>query len=348
LVEGKFSRLLLRDSFILRRGVRRVGIEHFLVNSIPLLNEVFRGGIGEESLIHIYGPYQSGKTLLLFQILYEFVSRGYGNALFIDTEASFRNNFSTEMKKRFENRFSYSVNILDVELVRFSRRKKKELNEVKKIFEAIFGELDFPVDDNDLYMALKIFFKDIRLESSKRKKAIYLLDNIGLKEFLYILNIRADIERVGGKTEVKIKELGDPIASSLSNFINKYGVKFLVIDSLGMLVKGLAVGLSDLPARASVTNLIIGGLIRLASHYKLIVFATNHESRNPVSNLYSFYGGSPIGYGFKYSLYLARKGIGKRMLVVERSPIIAERSLVIPLEIREDGFYQADVDGDNK
>ncbi len=158
------------------------------------------------------------------------------------------------------------------------------------------------------------------------------------------LNIEAEVLRVGEKTEVKIKRVGDPVAGSLSKFIREYRIKFVVIDSLGMIVKGLAIGLADLPARAAVTNLIIGGLIRLASNYRLIIFATNHESRNPIKNYYSFYGGNPIGYGFKYSLYLARKGVGRRSLVVERSPVLPERSLTIDLEIGDDGFYEVSED----
>lgn len=325
-------------------------VSRFLVNSLPRLNEAFLGGVGEESLIHIYGPYQSGKTLLLFQILYELVSRGHGNALFIDTEASFRNNFSRVMKNRFMDRFSLSLDILDVEVILYSRgsRRRKDFKSVRKVFEAILDELGLEYDDVDLDDAVRVFLKDVELSSKVRKNVIYLLDNMSLDMMLSLLNIEAEVVRRGEKTEVKVRRVGDPLSGGLSKFIRKYRVKFLVLDSIGMLVKGLAIGLSDLPARAAVTNLIIGGLIRLASVYRLVIFATNHESRNPVKNYHSFYGGNPIGYGFKYSLYLGRRGGGRRALVVERSPVLPDKDLSIELEIRDDGFYEVSGDGDSK
>ena len=328
-----------------------MSLERFLLTSVPKLNEVFRGGLGEESLIHIYGPYQSGKTLLIFQLIYELVMKGYGNALYIDTEASFKNNFSSEMRKRFEDRFGKGVNIFDVVIERYASKGKKRREkeaEIRRYFEAILDDLGLEYSKEDLYDALMAFLKIIELKSTKsRHPSIYVLDTLDLSGLLSILNIEAEVTRVGEKTEVKIKRVGDPLSGSLSKFIRSYNIKFLVIDSLGMMVKGLAIGLADLPARAAVTNLIIGGLIRLASNYRLIIFATNHESRNPVKNYYSFYGGNPIGYGFKYSLYLAKRGVGRRSLVVERAPTIPEKSLSIELEIKDDGFYQV-MDGDDK
>ena len=327
-----------------------MSVKRYLITSLPRVNEVFRGGVGEESMIHIYGPYQSGKTLLIFQLIYELVSKGYGNALYIDTEASFRNNFSSEIRDRFKERFGVGVNIFDVLLERYvvsGRKRRKMESEVRKVFEAILDELGVEYSVEDLRDMLRVFLKSIELKAEKsRYPSIYLLDTIDLASLLSILNIDAEVSRVGEKTEVKIKRVGDPLVGSLSKFVREHGVKFIVIDSLGMLVKGLAIGLADLPARAAVTNLILGGLIRLTSSYRLIVFATNHESRNPIRNYYSFYGGNPIGYGFKFSLYLAKRGVGRSSLIVERSPVLPEKSLSINLEIKDDGFYEVgDEDG---
>ena len=41
-------------------------VNKYIIESIPGLNKVFMGGLGEEALIHIYGPYQGGKTILTY------------------------------------------------------------------------------------------------------------------------------------------------------------------------------------------------------------------------------------------------------------------------------------------
>ncbi len=320
-------------------------VDRFIIRSIPKVNVLFGGGLPRESMVHIYGPFQSGKTFLIYQLLYELVYQGLGNALYIDTEASFRSNFSDELTMRFAKRFGSGVKISDVLITRGVLKrggKKVRLSDFKKELAAVLDDLEYVYDLEDLSDAVKFFVRSIDLYSEERgKRLIYLLDNVDIGSMLRLLDIDAEVERKGGKTEVKIKGLSDPITSPLSKFIRKYKISFLVVDSLGMLVKGLAISLSDLPARAVVTNLIVGGLIRLASSYKLVVIATNHESKNPTGKgFHSFYGGNAIGYGFKFSLYLSKIGRGKRRLVAERSPLLPEYTHYVDLEIKEDGFYE--------
>lgn len=326
-------------------------VNKYIIESIPGLNKVFMGGLGEEALIHIYGPYQGGKTILTYQLIYELVSKGLGNGLIIDTEASFRNNFSGDFTNRLASRVGRNIDIHDVDLKQYVKRgkgRRMELMEFYRYFKAILDELNIVYDDASLEDALKSFIKEFKLESKRGKRVVYIVNRIDLGLMLKLLDIKANIVKVGGKSEVKITSIGDPLKSPLSNFIRSYGVKFISIDSLGMLVKSMAAGLSDLPARAMVVNLIIGALIRLVSEYRLIVFATNHESRNPTNNIYSFYGGSPIGYGFKYSFFLARgREIDKRILVVERAPLLPDKSIKIVLELRDDGFHEVEIDGDD-
>lgn len=326
-------------------------VDRFIIRSLPKMNEFFGGGLPRESMVHLYGPYQSGKTLLIYQLLYELTYQGLGNALYIDTEASFRSNFSDELARRFVNRFGKGVKISDVSIVRSVLRrggKKLNLSDFRKELAAILDELEIVYDIEDLSDATKFFMRSVDLVSGDRgKKIIYLLDGVDIATMLKLLDIDAEVERKGGKTEVKIKSLADPLSSPLAKFIRKYKVVFVVLDSLGMLVKGLAISLSDLPARAVVTNLIIGGLIRLASAHKLIIIATNHESKNPTGKgFHSFYGGNAVGYGFKYSLYLSKVGKGRRRLVAERSPLLPEYTYAIDLEIKEDGFYEVREDSE--
>ncbi len=325
-------------------------VERFIVRSLPRLNEVFGGGIPRESMIHIYGPYQAGKTLLIYQLIYELVGQGLGNALYIDTEASFRSNFSSEMGRRFRERFGNEVNVLDVKLsksVPLKGGKKMTVSEFKRYLSTILDDLGIVYDLEDLSDAARFFYRKVDLEAESRGRGnIYLLDRVDLSLLLKLMDVEAEVERKGQKTEVRIKGLSDPTTSPLSKFIRKYRVMYLVLDSIGMLVKNLAVSLSDLPARAVVTNLVVGNLIRLASEYGLVVFATNHESKNPTGKgFHSFYGGYAIGYGFKYSLYLSRMGKSRRRLVGERSPLLPEFEFTLDLVIKDDGFHEVSNDG---
>jgi len=322
-------------------------LKSYIIDSIPKLNEVFIGGITEGSMIHLYGPFQSGKSLLLIQILYEFVGKKFGNALYIDTEASIRNNFESIWLDRFRDRFKYEVSMEKVNIEKYTKAKggkKKFLKEIKAIFEDVFTELNIDVDDILLDRALRILTPNIVLSSEKSRfpNKIYILESVDLPTILTLLNIKADIKRVGDKIEVKIKGYEDVLSSPISIFIDKYKIKFLVIDSLGTLIKPLMSSLQDLPARANVTNMILTGLMRLVSDHKLIVFVSNHESKSPIkSSYYTFYGGSPIGYSFKYSIYLKRIGVGEREIIAYRAPHIPEKSWSLKLVIKDDGFHEA-------
>lgn len=318
-----------------------------LFSSIPSLNIAFKGTEIEGALVHVYGPFQSGKTLLMLQLIYELVGKLNGNALYVDTEASFRCNFSKEMNARYASRFGKSLAINDVHIVKSAPvkgGKKKSESEIRRIFETVLDELNIEYDREDLYDAIRTFLKKVELDAAKAESnTIYLLDTVDLETLLSLLNVDADIEKVGEKTEVKINKINDPLQGPISKFIRSHRIKIVVLDSIGMLIKSLAISLADLPARASVMNLIIGAFIRLASNYRLVVFAVNHESRSPLTNQYTFYGGNPVGYGFKYSLYLGRQARSKphlRELVVERAPLLPEKSIVIKLQIREDGFHE--------
>jgi len=267
-------------------------LKHYIIESIPKLNEVFGGGIHEESMIHIYGPFQSGKSLLVIQVLYEMIGKRFGNGLYLDTEASVVNNFGTLWWERFNARFKSEVYMdkLDISKVKKTREGKKYLKEVRAVIEDVLNELGIDFDQTLLERALSILMPGIELISSStsKSKMLYVLDRLDLTLLLNLLNIYADITRNGNKMEVSVRKYGDIFASPLSVFINKFKIKFLVLDSLGMLIKPLIGGLQDLPARATVTNLILNSLMRLVSHYKLIVFVLNHETELKLEQLLDF------------------------------------------------------------
>lgn len=327
-------------------------IKRYNLKSLPALNHVFQGGLGEESMIHIYGPYQAGKTILALQLIYEVLSQDDVSALFIDIESSLKNNFIVKERiKAFNDRFNHKIKIEPVIIEEYSKskkRNKKSLNDLRRVFETVLDELEINYDKEDLIDALRVFLKEYELVAEgKGKKSIYILDGVQLIDLYKLLDINAELANVGNKVEIKVKGQRDPITSPLSKFIRKYDVKILVIDSLGSLLKNLPTGLSDLPARAVALNLLLTSLMKLTTFYKLIVIVTNHESINPMKEgIKIYYGGIAVGYSFKYSLHLTRKG-EKRLLIAERAPHIPDRSVKIDLALDIDGFHEADVNDKN-
>ncbi len=321
-------------------------VKRYRLNTLPKLNYVFQGGLGEESMVHIYGPYQAGKTILTIQLIYEILSQDNVSALYIDVESSLKNNFIVEDRlNAFKERFKFEAKIASVGIEKYARsskrRDRKSISELKRIFETVLDELEIEYDKDDLTDALHVFLKQYELKVDKsEKKCIYVLDGIQLNDLYKLLDIDAEVSSIGQKIEIKVKRQGDPITSPLSKFIRKNNIKVIVIDSLGSLLKNLPTGLSDLPARAVALNLLLTSLMKLTTFYKLIVIVTNHESVNPTKdNIRIYYGGIAVGYSFKYSIHLARKG-EKRFIIVDRAPHIPDRSVKIELAINDDGFHE--------
>lgn len=323
-------------------------LKRFIIDSIPRLNEIFMGGLREESLIHVFGQFQSGKSLLTIQLLYEMVGKGFGNSLYLDTEASIINNFSENWMDWFKERFRNEVKMTRVRVDRFSSRSRERRKTAKEVAAAlieVLSDLKIKVEENLVDRVVELLLPYIELTPMETgRNMIYVLDGVSIDLALNILNIKADIKRKGDKMDVKILEYGDVESSPLSTFIHKYKVKFMVLDSLGNLFKPIQGGLQDLPARAGLISLVLNSFMRLASRHKLIIFVLNHESRNPAKGNYTFYGGSSVGYGFKYSLYLRRLGESKRELIVYRAPHLPDGRWRIKLIIKEGGFYACEDD----
>ena len=320
-------------------------LKRYIIDSIPRLNEVFIGGLREEAMIHIYGAFQTGKSLLTIQILYEMVGKNFGNALYIDTESSILNNFGDIWLDRFRERFKYDVKMVRVGInkyVKVKGGKKKFIRDVQAVIQDDLSDLGIEVEPHLLNRVLQILLPGTELYPYEdyRKNVIYVLDGVGIDSMLKILDVDAEVMRVGDKMEVKIKSYGDLYSSPLSLFINRYKVKFIVLDSLGSLIKPLLSSLQDLPARANITNIILNSLMRLVSKYNLIAFVLNHESKAPMKNFHTFYGGASVGYGFKYNLYLKRVDKSVRELVVYRAPHLPELNWNIKLSIDEGGFHE--------
>ncbi len=314
----------------------------YLIRSIPRLNEFFMGGVGEGTMTHIYGRYQSGKSLLTLQILYEWVSGGVGNALVIDSEHSFLDNFGETWMDRFSQRFSTKVQLSKVSKTKYSVKggKKRFLSEVRNILIDVFEDLGIEVDPAYLKKVLEYLLPKQELRpNGSGDRTIYVYEARGIEDYASLLGLNATL-KPGNKMTVSASRSVDPELSPLAKFVEEYNVKFLFIDSLGGLLKNYVFSLQDYPARAALLNMILHTTASIASEYGLVVFVSNHESRAPTSNFTSFYGGSPVGYGFKYSLYMKIKSSSIREVIGYRAPHLPEAGWRLSLHLSEEGFRE--------
>jgi len=52
-------------------------VDRFIIRSIPKVNVLFGGGLPRESMVHIYGPFQSGKTFLFISCSMNWFTRDW-------------------------------------------------------------------------------------------------------------------------------------------------------------------------------------------------------------------------------------------------------------------------------
>ena len=306
--------------------------------SIDGLNQVFPEENSGGLAIHIYGPPKVGKSILCYQLVYELVTGGYGNALYIDTEAAFTNAFQPVWVKRFKERFGKEITVEKVEVIKYAR-KRSDKREILKIFETVLNDLGISYSKMDLEKAIEIFLKKIEIKAPKQENAVYVIEENDIIRLLSFLGIEAELDMSKEKMEFKVKKVIDIDASPLSKFIKEHNIKVVVVDSIGMVIKRLRSDLASLPARAQALNHFIGGLTALTSHYSLVFIATNHESKAPQGFHSYFFGGSPVGYGFKFSFYMSSNKEVRKLTLV-RSPYHKDRAVEIELTLDEQGFRE--------
>ncbi len=327
--------------------------KRYLIDSLRSLNEFFMDGVEVGTLAQIYGPYQAGKSLLILQILYEWVSKGLGNALIIDSELSILNNFSRRWKDRFLERFGREVSLERVSSRKYVIKggKKRYLNDIANVVIEVLSELDIEVDRAVIRRLLERLLPQHELYTEGGADGlgrIFVCEVRDLTHLYQLMGLEANIVEEKDKIDIIVRHDTDLYTSSLARFIEKHHIKFVSLDSLGGLIKSLTSmnRVQNFPVRASALNILLHNISRLANELGLIVFVSNHESKSPINNFYSFYGGSSVGYGFKYTLYLKRVKEFKRELVGYRAPHLPEGAFKVTLKIDEGGFYEVDEESD--
>ncbi len=323
----------------------------YIIDSLPNLNTFFMSGVGESTIAHIYGPFQSGKSLLIIQILSEWVSKGFGNALILDTEMTILNNFGKEWMDRFSKRFGKDVKMVPSYTRKYTVKggKKRYLNDVLTAIETVLHDLDIEIERPRLRKLLENImprYEIVPKEDGDINNKIYLINIQDITYLFSLMDIEAKVSNEGQKMGFQIRYDRDISISPLASFISKYKIRFISLDSLGGLLKFRHYDLQDYPARASMLSSLLHSLARLASQYKLVIFVANHETRSPSNNPYiSFYGGSSVGYGFKYTLYIRKKGKNMREITGYRAPHLPEMEYRLDVYIEEDGFHEVREDG---
>jgi len=330
-------------------------VKRYLIDSIRQLNEFFMDGVEAGTLTQIYGPFQAGKSLLILQILYEWVSKGFGNALILDTEFSIMNNFSRRWLSRFSKRFGREVSFKQLTLKKYVVQggRRRYLNDITNVVIEVLTELDIQVDRPFIRRLLDHLIPNHELipeDGGEGLGYIYILDVKGLTHLYELMGLESKVVDEDTKLDVVVRYRTDLYTSPLARFIEKYSVRFLSLDSLGGLVKSLASlnRIQNFPARASALNILLHNLSKLANEYGLIVFVSNHETKSPINNFQTFYGGSSVGYGFKYTLYIKRIKDLRRELIGYRTPHLPENRFRVLLNIDEGGFHEVSSDsGEN-
>ena len=321
--------------------------KRYLIDSLKSLNEFFMDGVEVGTLAQIYGPYQAGKSLLILQILYEWVSKGFGNALILDSELSILNNFRRRWKDRLSKRFGKEISLDRVSSRKYVVKggKKRYLNDVANVVIEVLSELDIEVDRPVIRRLLEQLLPQHELypeDGGDGLGHIYVCEVRDLAHLYQLMGLEANITEEKDKIDIIVRHNTDLYTSPLARFIEKYHIKFVSLDSLGGLIKTLTSmnRVQNFPVRASALNILLHNISRIANELGLIVFVSNHESKSPMNNFYSFYGGSSVGYGFKYTLYLKRVKEFKRELIGYRAPHLPEGAFKVILEIEEGGFYE--------
>ncbi|RLG60337.1 hypothetical protein DRN86_02830 [Candidatus Geothermarchaeota archaeon] len=307
------------------------------------LNKVLAGGIREGESIHIFGPKQSGKSIFSYQLSIELMRKSRGNVLFIDTEKSFLRGFHQYWTEVFKRRFNLDFDVLEVNVERYApvkgKRGRREKMEVLRVFESVLMDLGIKYSIDALERAVDLFLTGFELKANNADKAVYVLEISNAVKLLALLGVEGTLEG-SGKQVFKVNNLIDPEFSSLAGFIKERGIKIVVLDSFGMLIKNtVSSDIANLPTRANISNQLLGRLLAITTEIDLISMVTNHASQDPSTKRLMFFGGSPVGYSFKYSFYMKRgKDQNSRILVVYRSPHLPDKSVEIELKIGNDGF----------
>jgi hypothetical protein len=118
----------------------------------------------------------------------------------------------------------------------------------------------------------------------------------------------------GVKSQVSMSKNGKadfssyaPCASLVEDYINRKGVKVVVIDSYSQIFKDVFQGMEAFGERARAEDFLFSLVKGVCYRHKVFVFLNHHHSVNPISNDIKIAGGQSVLQNCKVALYLSKQ-----------------------------------------
>lgn len=279
-------------------------------------------GLPVSSILGLFGPRASGKTILSIQLGFDVMSQldDGGNVMYIDTEGNYHAFVS------WIDRFS-KVYGIDCDMISGSYNKDDGVE-----FE----------DDDSESDSCKFYVVDIRdIEN--------LLSFVGTGLSLDVQKSKIDVTP---DPDTWVSRFED---SELGILLADKGICYMVLDSISNPLKKFPTQQQNFPARATTGYNILLQLQQAAKIYSMPVVCITHQSNNPTRTWErpNFAGGMAIGYNFKFNLFMSRKRTQRTTKTLKRSSNVAEvwierapdkpawdESGYVEIELTEDGFME--------
>lgn len=332
---------------------------------LPKLDELLMGGLPLGTMIQIFGMKGVGKSLLAFQLAFQFITQTGRSVFYLDTEVGFDKSIMPFWYPIFCQRFKEIPLIqLRKECYAVKPRDRKLMEaDVKAALESGLREFKVEYTEAQLNAAVWALLPEFKLIEPENAKppAIFVLNEASLKDILGIHGVKVEILiSDGGRVETRLLPgtQADVKATPIGQFCSKHDVGLIVYDSICSPLKStFTSGTQDFPGRASAMNLWFGQSQKLCGYLNATILALNHETINPQAHYVSYYGGGPVGYDYKYSFQLRHwnrkpadlpqgcnclnpedEETAERAFISHRFPVRADRSAGVLLKLDAKGF----------
>jgi len=122
------------------------------------------------------------------------------------------------------------------------------------------------------------------------------------------------------------------ITEKSEEYIKKYNIGLIVVDSLISHFRGEYIGRESLAVRQQKLNTYLHKLLKLATAYNLAVLVTNQVMANPAvlfGNPLMPAGGHILGHGVTARLFIRRSRKDRRVIKLVKSPYLPEREVEV-------------------
>jgi len=284
-----------------------------ITTGIQELDQLLQGGLPVGTMNQIFGTRMVGKSILSFQLAFQYLKQQDRNVLYFDTELGFNKSIRPYWYPTYAQNTQQKPAVHTIKTRRYGQKKRKRKAQAKEIQTALqagLNETDIKYTKQQIEAATHIFLPQIEIEAPTEKTpTIYILEQTPVQDILATHGIQAQIQiSEGGRVETRAQpgtQL-DIRQTPIGQFIEEHNIGLIIYDSISAPMKATFVGLQDLPGRSASQNLWFGQAQKAANIYNLTVIATSHETIDPITGQRKYYGGGPVGFDFKYTYHLRR------------------------------------------